>query len=713
MSALFAALLPSKRAAVAMLLPALLLAALPRAAAQPPEERRALAAIEPLKPAVVLDENSPARHVIAVNLNCSPRVTDDSLAHLRAFPRLRVLRLNCNAVTDAGLAHLKGLTDLRVLNLEFTQVTDAGLAHLKGLTNLQELTLDGTEITDIGLVYLSGLPRLEILSLARTPVGHRSEELLQSLRKGGAPPPDVLEAITALRKLGGTVVLDYQAPRWPVVEVDLSHSGQVTDMSLGLLRRFPGLRALRLSSTPVTDAGLAHLRGLTTLQILSVDSTRISDAGLVHLRGLSGLRSLSLADTAVSDRGLEGLAALRNLGDLDLTETRTTEPGTRALLNALPGLKRSPSYYLYSGRLARGEQELKAALETAPKDDALRFGLGVLQFVRGVERLGQGLYRYGCRSDNTDLPFLRLPVPRNPDPAPVTYAALRRLLDDFQHDLAAAETTLAGVTDDNVKLPLRLGRFRLDLDGDANPTDRLLDIMQRVMGPQLAFPRDNPDLLVCFDRGDVAWLRAYCHLLAALLDGYLAFDTEALFNLTAHDLFERPKQPFREGEAERWQRFMEARKVVAVKEPARLGSFRKHLLRVAELNRETWKYIRAETDDDHEWLPNARQRGALGLPVRDEMIDAWLDVMAELEAVLDGQKVLPGVFLGPAPEGKGLNLKTLLERPPAEWRLEDPAGAWLPAAYWDRKPSVDLGKLFRAFQVFGNPSAVAYAMWFN
>jgi len=74
--------------------------------------------------------------------------------------------------------------------------------------------------------------------------------------------------------------------------------------------------------------------------------------------------------------------------------------------------------YLHSGELARGEQALEAALEAAPKDDQVRFGLGVLQLVRGVERLGQSLHHYGAKSENTNIPFLRLPAPRNPNPAP-------------------------------------------------------------------------------------------------------------------------------------------------------------------------------------------------------------------------------------------------------------------------------------------------------
>jgi hypothetical protein len=147
---------------------------------------------------------------------------------------------------------------------------------------------------------------------------------------------------------------------------------------------------------------------------------------------------------------------------------------------------------------------------------------------------------------------------------------------------------------------------------------------------ELDFLGANRDFLVCFDRGDVAWLRANCHLLMGMLDAYLALDTEPLFDLAAEELF--AKAPPRRKVEDTW--------VIPVKEPARLGRCRGHFLKVAALNRETWEHIRAETDDDHEWLPNPRQKGVLALPVRKEMIDAWLEMVAELEALLDGKRVL-------------------------------------------------------------------------
>lgn len=384
-------------------------------------------------------------------------------------------------------------------------------------------------------------------------------------------------------------------------------------------------------------------------------------------------------------------------------------------LTARLGAARPPlvEKYLHSGELAKGEQALEAALEADPKDDQIRFGLGMLQFVRGVERLGQSLHQYGAKSENTNVPFLRLPVPSNPDPAPISYMAFRRVLDDFRRDLSTAEVTLAGVTDDQVKLPLRLAAIRLDLSGDSKPTDQFIDILKKIMRrQQFDFLKSNPEFRVSFDRGDVAWLRAYCHLLMGMLDFYLAFDTERFFDLSADELFAKPNHRFRGGDDERWRKFADAWKVIGVKEPVRLGRFRRHLIQVAVLNRETWRHIRAETDDDYEWLPNPKQKGVLGLPVRDEMIDAWLAMMGEFEALLNGKRTMPKDW-GLGKNGKGLNLKTLFDDPPEKFVLDGAFSQNLPDKYFSKGKEINIAVLFRVFSLFGDTTSVAYAAWFN
>ena len=200
--------------------------------------------------------------------------------------------------------------------------------------------------------------------------------------------------------------------------------------------------------------------------------------------------------------------------------------------------------YLHAGQFANGERVLLAELTRKPKDDQPRFGLGTLQFLRAIERLGQSLYRYGVRSDRgqrMNLPFLRLPVPTNPGPEPLTYAAARQILLDLLAGLQKAEATLAAVADEQVKLPLHLGPIRLDFAGRGQTEDRFTTILSRYVGERNV-PKDH-DLLVVFDRGDVAWLRGYCHLLMALSEIALGYNGQELFDCTAHLFFAKAQTP--------------------------------------------------------------------------------------------------------------------------------------------------------------------------
>ncbi|MGL5095168.1 MAG: hypothetical protein ACRDD1_06245, partial [Planctomycetia bacterium] len=290
--------------------------------------------------------------------------------------------------------------------------------------------------------------------------------------------------------------------------------------------------------------------------------------------------------------------------------------------------------FLHAGDFANGFLELEKRIAVEPTDDQARFGLGVLQVVRGVERLGRSLHQYGVVSENADAPIVRLPVPKNPTPSMIDYTLFRRILDDFRSDVAEAEKTLAGVRDDKVALPLRLSAIRLDFDGDGQASDRFADLLtnRRQWNPE--FLTKNPEFLVRFDRGDVAWLRAYCNLTCAIVDFQLAFDLKTTFDLNSAQLFAKPKNPFAGPTTERWRASREAMNVVAVAEPLRLSRFRNHLLQVCSLNRETWRFIGEEKDDDAEWLPNPDQTGVLGLPVRQEMIDAWLGMIEQFEGML-------------------------------------------------------------------------------
>lgn len=368
--------------------------------------------------------------------------------------------------------------------------------------------------------------------------------------------------------------------------------------------------------------------------------------------------------------------------------------------------------YLHAGDLARGEIALEAALEKAPRDDQIRFGLGFLRVVKAVERLGQSLHHYGLKPNQEWVPTLRLPVPANPEPAAISYRASRRIVEDFLRDLAAAEATLAGVTDDHVTLPLRVAKIRMDLTGRGTAEDSFTDVVKRMMGRLPDVLRDNPDLLISFDRGDVAWLRAYCHLVMGVCELYLAVDSEAHFRMYGGSTFARVTPRLTDDEAmalrdkrQNW--------VIPFREPERLGRFRKHLVEVCKQNRETWRFVRAETDDDHEWLPNPRQHGVLGLPVREEMIITWLRMIDEFEGLLEGRTVVSFNWQDKENFSRGLNIRKFLDNPPTELDIMDAIGDRPGNPYVEKGKPVNVDALSAGFSMFSQPLMMGYAAWFN
>src|SRR5690606_19278703 len=80
----------------------------------------------------------------------------------------------------------------------------------------------------------------------------------------------------------------------------------------------------------------------------------------------------------------------------------------------------------------------------------------------------------------------------------------------------------------------------------------------------------------------------------------------------------------------------------AVTEPERLKGVLARLRHVTELSRENWKAILAETDDNHELVPNPRQAGlAPDARVTDEQVAAWHASLDTVDQILDGRLLLP------------------------------------------------------------------------
>ena len=407
------------------------------------------------------------------------------------------------------------------------------------------------------------------------------------------------------------------------------------------------------------------------------------------------------------------------------------------VLAAPPDLEK----YLLEGRLAEGAAAVQAALDADPTDGISQFGLGVTQFFQAIESLGQSQYRFGLLGNRRRaIPFMRLPIPENEKPDQISYELARSVIQDFVSDLGKAEKTLAGVKSSGVKLPLKIGQIRLDLDGDGVGTDEesvwnILNALGSGGRPAEANAAVN-QLVIAFDDGDVLWLRGYCHVMSALGEIVLAYEWKDQFERTAHLFYPSVKTPYDFLQAEGTGPFngfnsQNILDVIALihtvnyecVEPERMKVALGHLESVISLSRESWKLINAETDDDREWLPNPRQTAALGeLRVSQQNLLGWQAFLDEADAILQGKKLLPfwrGIeggamfFDGNFPEHPelGINLRKVFLEPA---RLD--LVLWLQGTglqpFLEKGERTDAGAWRRIMNAFDG-NFFLFMVWFN
>ena len=337
--------------------------------------------------------------------------------------------------------------------------------------------------------------------------------------------------------------------------------------------------------------------------------------------------------------------------------------------------------------MAEGIKALESALAADAKNDSLTSQLGIAQFFTALEKLEQDWHRLGLNDSvfGELIPFLRLPVAPNVHPERVTNESGRKVIADFIARLGVASETLAKVGDDaGMNISLRPGLVRLDFDGDgkAGEDEVLWKVIERLVPGARFSAADAKGFLVKLDLGDVRWMQGYCHLLSAVGEAMLAHDTEKLFQHTAPVFFADAETPFDflkrrnpngafgglsvSGRPATVDDVLDAVAFIhllnfPVKEPQRMASALRHLEEVTKFSRQSWKAILAETDDDHEWIPNPKQKGVFRAgEVSEEMVQRWFAFLDEADAILAGKKLLP--FWRDA-GGRGVNLRRVFTEP--------------------------------------------------
>lgn len=250
-----------------------------------------------------------AGRITAVDLRAS-WVTDSDLVQLAQLPHLTHLDLSQTRITDLGLQQLKAAPGIVELNLYYAeQITDEGMAAVKGWKKLKRINLRGTKVTDTTLEHLANVPTVEAIDVGFaqiTDVGLDRLTPLVNLKElviGGNKLTDM--GLQALRQLPGLTHLSLSGSQrtdsglWTI---------SLTESGLEAIATLKDLRELRLDGLPVTARLLEKLKPLAKLERLSLQGCkRLGDDAASVLAALPALRVLDVKGSAMTEKGLAEL----------------------------------------------------------------------------------------------------------------------------------------------------------------------------------------------------------------------------------------------------------------------------------------------------------------------------------------------------------------------------------------------------------------------
>lgn len=250
-------------------------------------------------------------------------VSDTDLHRLDQYPALTDLDLSLTHITDEGMQDIKTLRGITELNLYFAQyVTDEGVAAIKDWKKLKRLDLQGTKAGDSALEHIAGITTLESLNVGSTLMTDVGLERLTSLPNlkqltmGGNELGDA--GLQALRQMPGLTYLDLRGRQgndknvWTIAMTKLGLRAVLTLKSLHELRfactstavGIEGAKFGEISTLSVTEEWLEQMKSLSQLQVLQVQGcNRINDNAVAAILALPALREADLKGTSVTEQG--------------------------------------------------------------------------------------------------------------------------------------------------------------------------------------------------------------------------------------------------------------------------------------------------------------------------------------------------------------------------------------------------------------------------
>jgi hypothetical protein len=397
-------------------------------------------------------------------------------------------------------------------------------------------------------------------------------------------------------------------------------------------------------------------------------------------------------------------------------------------------------HHLYEGTAAKGLSTVQSLCNAGDPEGC--FAAGLLTLVGGVEGLTADLYRYGASNPDLGSAGLLMGMgieapagPTNPRPEPITYQALRAVLEDALAELDRAhDLFLQGGERGDYVVMLDPLRVRLDLDGDGTAAQG--ETLAAFLGPMEDFanisspdappsgkvkqPVPPADTTLGLDRADALWFAGYTQVFAAQFDMALAHDFEALFDAYFHRVFPDSDLPLAdhtsggtlfsgpESDAALADLLAAVHTLnFPVKDKPRLANVLGRLQSISALSRRNWDAILAETDDNREMVPSPRQTSLVeSHPVTEETVAAWMATLDTVDRVLAGELLVPHWRFD-----QGIDLRAYFET--AETTDVVMILTGLGALPFLRDgPIADAESFAEANRVFGT-QWLTYALWFN
>jgi hypothetical protein len=324
------------------------------------------------------------------------------------------------------------------------------------------------------------------------------------------------------------------------------------------------------------------------------------------------------------------------------------------------------------GRTGLAATETRLAALPSPTNEEL-FALAGVRFLGGIEGALQLRWQTGIRSDWSELPILRLPVPENPAARPFAPADFTSLLVGLDAQMEASRAALTQLENKPFALEIRLTDlwFDINMNSTRDEGEDMASVAGLTLGGgrMIAVPVADP--VIKFDTADAAWLSAYTHFLSGFVSAAQAYDPEpaiqrvmdssaAIYALWGDTPPQNAMDMMFGRQVDRVAMVLFA--LSKTPDKALAADAYDHFLAMITENRRFWSLVELEPDNDMEWVPNDRQTSGLGIIMPPETGKRWQAVLADAEALLKGEVLIPHWRFGAE---AGINLKKAFENPPA------------------------------------------------